>query len=101
VRGNYFSGDPMILGYVLVTVEIGHNSEVREALSKVSGVEEIYSVYGVYDIILKIVADSKDELNNVIKSGIRQIENIDSAFFFVDSGSFGVLVSSEGDVHLF
>jgi len=52
-------------------------------LSKVSGVEEIYSVYGVYDIILKIVADSKDELNNVIKSGIRQIENIDATLTII------------------
>lgn len=73
----------MILGYVLVTVKIGHNKEVREALTKVTGVEEIYSVYGVYDIILKIVADSQDELNNVIKSGIRQVGNINATLTMI------------------
>jgi len=78
-----FLSGPMLLGYVLVTVEIGHIKEVKEALKDISGVEEIYSVYGVYDIILKVVTESQEELNNVIKHGIRQIENISATLTMI------------------
>ena len=78
-----YLSDPMIIGYVLVTVEVGHNREVLEALTQISGVEEIYSVYGVYDIILKVVANSHNELNNVIKSGIRQVKHINATLTMI------------------
>lgn len=39
---------------------------------------EVQGVYGIYDIVVKIEADSADHLRNVITSKIRKIEKVQS-----------------------
>ena len=73
----------MILGYVLVTVEVEDKRKVISVLEKIHGVTEIYPVHGVYDIILRVEAETQHELDNVIKSGIRQIEKINSTLTMI------------------
>jgi len=50
--------------------------KVFEELYKIPEVKEVYIVYGIYDIIAKIEADSLEKIRQIIISRIRQIPEI-------------------------
>jgi DNA-binding Lrp family transcriptional regulator len=60
--------------YVLLNTEIGAEAEVVRELKKVEGVESAFNLWGVYDVIASVKADSMDILTDIIN---RQIERID------------------------
>ena len=67
--------------YILINSDLGSDVEIikkiKEILDKESGVQyEVQGVYGVYDIIVKITADSMDRLRNIITSNIRKIDKV-------------------------
>jgi DNA-binding Lrp family transcriptional regulator len=64
----------MPTAYVLLNTEIGAEAEVVEALKKVEGVQSAFNLWGVYDVIASVKADSMDGLSDIIN---RQIERID------------------------
>ena len=62
--------------YVLIKVEAGAEERVFEALKKIVGVEEVNVLYGEYDIIAKVNAQSMDDLRNIVIRQIRSIKGI-------------------------
>ena len=66
------------MAFVLVSVQIGSEREVLEALRKVEGVEEAYVVYGAYDIVVKVKAESMDELREIVTYKIRRLDKVRS-----------------------
>jgi DNA-binding Lrp family transcriptional regulator len=62
----------MISALVLVNTDLGSQDKVIESLKLVEGVEEAYSLCGVYDLVVKVKAKSIDKLKDLIKFGIRQ-----------------------------
>lgn len=67
--------------YILINSDLGSDVEIiqkiKEILGKESGVQyEVQGVYGVYDIIIKITADSMDHLRNIITNNIRKIDKV-------------------------
>ena len=73
----------MPMAYVLLNTEIGAESKVLEALKKIDGVEEAHNLWGIYDIIANINADSLEKLRNIITKGIGQVEKINSKLTIV------------------
>ena len=68
----------MPTAYVLLNTEIGAESAVLEALKKVEGVEEAHNLWGVYDIIVSIKADTLDRLTYIMTKKIEQIGKINA-----------------------
>jgi DNA-binding Lrp family transcriptional regulator len=68
----------MPAAYVLLNTEIGAESAVLEALKKVEGVEEAHNLWGVYDIIASIKADTLDKLTYIITKKIGQIGKVNA-----------------------
>ena len=68
----------MPTAYVLLNTEIGAESAVLEALKKVEGVEEAHHLWGVYDIIASIKADTLDKLTYIITKKIEQIGKVNA-----------------------
>ena len=68
----------MPTAYVLINTEIGAETQVRKALKKVEGVEEAHNLWGVYDIIANVKAESIEELKNIITQQIEKIAKINS-----------------------
>ncbi len=66
----------MPIAFVLINTRLGAESEVVKKLLEIDGVEEAYTVYGVYDIVAKIVADDLDKLREIITWKIRRIDKI-------------------------
>lgn len=67
--------------YILINSDLGSDVEIiqkiKQILGKESGVQyEVQGVYGVYDIIIKITADSMDHLRNIITNSIRKIDKV-------------------------
>lgn len=73
----------MPVAFVLINSEIGAESEVLNELRKVEGVEEAYSVYGVYDIIAKVRADSMEKLKDIVTWKIRRLSKVRSTLTMI------------------
>ncbi len=56
----------MPMAYVLLNAEIGSEREVLNAVKTVDGVQEAFYLWGVYDIIARIKADTMDKLSQII-----------------------------------
>ncbi|MEM0445393.1 MAG: Lrp/AsnC ligand binding domain-containing protein [Nitrososphaerota archaeon] len=68
----------MPLAYVLINTEIGAEEEVLRQLKQMSSVREAYLVYGVYDIVAKVEAESMDKLKETVSWSIRRLEKVRS-----------------------
>ena len=75
----------MPTAYVLLNTEIGAGTEVVRALKKVEGVESAFNLWGVYDIIASVKADSMDGLSDIINRRIEKIDKVHSKLTLIIS----------------
>ncbi|MHA2055947.1 MAG: Lrp/AsnC family transcriptional regulator [Candidatus Hodarchaeales archaeon] len=73
----------MPAAFVLVNAEIGSEDEVLDELKSTKGVIGAWIVYGVYDIVAKIEADTMDKLKEIITTNIRGLENVRSTLTMI------------------
>jgi len=64
--------------FVLVNVELGSDDEVESALKKIQPAVGVYQVYGVYDLVVEVNAESDKALKDVIFSVIRSLKHVRS-----------------------
>ena len=62
--------------YLMINTEIGSEPNVLETLKKLEGVEEAHSLFGIYDIIASLKADTINRLKWLITKRIGKIEKI-------------------------
>lgn len=75
----------MPTAYVLLNTEIGAEGQVLAALKKIEGVKEAHNLWGVYDIIANIKADSMEKLQHIVNARIGQINKINSKLTMIIS----------------
>jgi DNA-binding Lrp family transcriptional regulator len=68
---------------VLVNTDIGSEEEVLNKISNIEGVTEVYVVYGVYDLVVKVSASTTEELKDIISSKIRKLPNVRSTLTMI------------------
>jgi DNA-binding Lrp family transcriptional regulator len=68
---------------VLINAEIGSEEEVFNEISKVEGIKEAYIVYGVYDRIAKIEAETMEKLKETIANRIRKLPKVRSTLTMI------------------
>jgi len=73
----------MPMAFVLINAEIGSEEEVLKELKKVEGVVEAYVVYGVYDVVAKIKADTMDRLKDVVTWHVRRLNKVRSTLTMI------------------
>ena len=66
----------MPVAFVLINAEIGSEDEVVTELRKIANVKESYVVYGVYDIVAKVEAESMDKLKEIVTWKIRRLDRV-------------------------
>jgi DNA-binding Lrp family transcriptional regulator len=69
----------MISAVVLLNTDLNAQDDVLESIKQVEGVEEAHSLYGVYDLLVKVKAESLDELKNITKAQIKQVAGVISS----------------------
>jgi len=62
--------------YVLVKSEMAHEMEVLNEILKLDGVKEVKGTFGVYDIFVKIKANSSKQIQDIITNKIRHLKNV-------------------------
>lgn len=73
----------MPLAFVLINTEIGSESEVLGSLKKIEAVEEAYMVYGVYDVVAKVRADTMDKLKEIVTWHVRRLDKVRSTLTMI------------------
>jgi DNA-binding Lrp family transcriptional regulator len=68
--------------YVLANTEPGREKLILEALNKVDEISRIHNVYGVYDLIVEVEAESMDKVKEIILNKIRRIEHVKNTVTF-------------------
>ncbi len=66
----------MALGFVLVKVSPRKEREVYDKIAEIKEVEELYPLFGEYDLIAKIVVRNFEELSEVVVKKIRSIDGV-------------------------
>jgi DNA-binding Lrp family transcriptional regulator len=73
----------MPTAFVLINTEIGSEADVLKVLKKVEGVDEAFSVYGVYDIIARVKADTMDKLKETVTWRVRRLDKVRSTLTMI------------------
>ncbi|MHA2233681.1 MAG: Lrp/AsnC family transcriptional regulator [Candidatus Hodarchaeales archaeon] len=69
--------------FVLINTELGAEERVLAALKAIAAVNEVYVIYGAYDVIAKVVAPTMDVVKTIISEEIRNVPEISSTFAMV------------------
>ena len=72
----------MAMAFILLVSTLGFENDVLEVLKDIPGVRETFKVHGVYDIILKVEADTMGELKELINI-IKNAEKVRSAISMI------------------
>ena len=73
----------MPTAFVLINTEIGSEAEVLKQLKEVEGVAEANAVYGVYDIIARVTADTIDKLKEIVTWKVRRLDKVRSTLTMI------------------
>jgi len=68
---------------VVLSCKLGSTKEVIKEVKKVSGIDEIKEVIGIYDIILRVTANSVDELKEIVTKKIKKSNKIFSSLTMI------------------
>ena len=71
------------MAFVLINAEIGSEEEVLKELNKVEGVVEAFVVYGVYDVVTKIRADTMDKLKDIVTWHVLRLNKVRSTLTMI------------------
>jgi len=64
--------------FILIDSEIGSGRELLKELRKIENIKEAYGIFGIYDIIVKIEAETMEKLKEIVAWKIRRLNNIRS-----------------------
>ncbi|UCH01710.1 MAG: Lrp/AsnC ligand binding domain-containing protein [Candidatus Bathyarchaeota archaeon] len=73
----------MPTAFILINSEIGSENEVLRSIKKINNVKEAYVVYGVYDVIARVEAETMEKLKDIITWNIRRLEKIRSTLTMI------------------
>jgi DNA-binding Lrp family transcriptional regulator len=76
----------MMKAFVLINTELGKEASVVEALSQVAGIREVFSLYGIYDVIAEVEAESMEKVKEIVFNSIRRLETVKTTITLITYG---------------
>lgn len=73
----------MPTAYVLINCDLGSEESIIGELKKSSQTVEVNGVYGVYDIVAKVRADTMEKLRETITWQVRKIDKVRSTLTMI------------------
>ena len=64
--------------FVLVNSDVGSETELQSELKRVEGVIAVYQVYGLFDLVVEVEAESDQKLKEIVFSKIRPLKCVKS-----------------------
>jgi len=68
----------MPTAYVLITCDLGAEESLIQELIEIDGVKEALGVFGIYDILAKVEAQTEDKINEIVTLKIRRLKKASS-----------------------
>jgi DNA-binding Lrp family transcriptional regulator len=72
--------------FVLLNTELGQESGIVEALDGVEEIIAIHSLYGIYDLIIEMEAESMEKVKEIVFNKVRRLENVKSTITLLTYG---------------
>jgi DNA-binding Lrp family transcriptional regulator len=72
--------------FVLLNTELGMESKIIEALNGVEEITNIHSLYGIYDLIIEMEAETMDKIKEVVFNKVRRLDNVKSTITLLTYG---------------
>ncbi|MGD2200720.1 MAG: Lrp/AsnC ligand binding domain-containing protein [Candidatus Bathyarchaeota archaeon] len=72
--------------FVLINTELGQEASVVESLSHVPGVIDVHALYGIYDVIAQVEAESMDKVKEIVFNSIRRLETVKTTITLITYG---------------
>lgn len=72
--------------YVLINTELGQEQTVVEALSRVPEIKGVHSLYGIYDVIAQVEAESMDKVKEIVFNKIRRLQTVKTTITLITYG---------------
>lgn len=69
--------------FVLINADLGTEEDLVKELKKIPNVTEVHVVYGVYDIIAKVEADTMEKVKETITWHIRRLDKVRSTLTMI------------------
>ncbi len=73
----------MVTAYVLLNTELDAETEMMKDMKMIVEIKEAHMVYGVYDIIARIEAETMEDLKNIISWKVRRINRVRSTLTMI------------------
>lgn len=73
----------MSTAFVLINTDLGEGNEVSDALKEIPEVKDVYGVYGVYDYVVRLEADTMQNLKDTITTKIRRLNHVRSTLTMI------------------
>ena len=69
--------------YILINCELGSENETIKKIRIIPEVVEVYRVFGVYDIIVRISSDNMETLKEIITWKVKKLDEVRSALSMI------------------
>lgn len=66
----------MVNAYVLIQTEVGKAAAVARQITSLPGVTSVEDVTGPYDVVVRVQADTIDELGELVVAQVQAVEGI-------------------------
>jgi len=64
--------------FIMINTNPGTDAVLQSELRKVEGIVGVYQVYGVFDMVVVVEAESEEELKHIVFSRIRPLKYLRS-----------------------
>jgi DNA-binding Lrp family transcriptional regulator len=64
--------------YVMINCEMGAEAQIAEAVRSIDYTKEVLSVFGNYDVVMKLECPTIEELTQIIATKIRKLDKVRS-----------------------
>ena len=72
--------------FVLLNTELGQEAPIIEALGDIKEITNIHSLYGIYDLIIEMEAESMDRVKEIVFNNVRRLEYVKSTITLLTYG---------------
>ncbi len=72
--------------FVLINTELGQEATVVNALDNVQGINDVNALYGIYDVIAEVEAESMDKVKEIVFNNIRRLDSVKTTITLITYG---------------
>jgi DNA-binding Lrp family transcriptional regulator len=66
----------MLKAFIMINVKVGTDRDVVSELKTMKNVDRVYEVYGVYDIVAEVRAETMEELKDTVNAEMRKLGSV-------------------------